>query len=126
MRTCSPHDAAYRRLPHPEWVGYFDLHHIASIHWSSVGAVDVEDKVIFEHASVRGYIVFTHDLDFGTLLAHAASHKPSVIQARVDDVTPGVLGPIILAALHQFREELERGAIVTILPDRTKARVLPI
>lgn len=74
----------------------------------------------------HGFVVFTHDLDFGALLAHAASHKPSVIQARVEDVAPEVLGPTLLSALTRFRQELLAGAIVTILPDKTKARVLPI
>lgn len=110
----------------PEWVGYFAQHHIASVHWSSPGPIDADDRVIFEYAKTEGYVVFTHDLDFGTLLAHAGSHKPSIIQARVDDITPDGLGPILRAALRQFRDQLEAGAIVTILPDRMKARVLPI
>jgi predicted nuclease of predicted toxin-antitoxin system len=34
------------------------------------------------------YLVFTHDLDFGILLAHSRDSGPSVIQVRTQDVTP--------------------------------------
>jgi len=65
-------------------------------------------------------------LDFGTLLAHAKSHRPSVIQARVQDVTPTALGPAIFLALKDFSQQLAEGALITILPDRAKVRILPI
>ena len=82
--------------------------------------------MIFRYALEHDCVVFTYDLDFGTLLAHAGGHKPSVIQARVDDVTAGFLGLTFLRAWEQFSEQLRQGAILTILPDRTKVRILPI
>ena len=74
----------------------------------------------------NGYMVFTHDLDFGTLLAISEADTPSVIQVRTQDVFPDKLGKIVLAALKQFQSELETGALVTVNEAQAKARILPI
>ncbi len=110
----------------PEWVTYLDLHDIPAVHWSMVGAADAEDRVIFAHAFENDLVIFTHDLDFGTLLAHAGMHGPSVIQARVDDPMPDFLGPTLRKVLAEFADLLQSGALITILPERTKVRILPI
>jgi len=49
-----------------------------------------------------------------------------VIQARVEDPTPAFIGPAMLAVLSQFSDELTQGGLITVLPDRTKVRILPI
>lgn len=91
-----------------------------------MGQHDAEDQVIFRHAINHDEIVFTHDLDFGTLLAYTNSRKPSVIQARVQDPSPERIGGAVVAALDQFGELLLQGAILTILPSRTRVRILPL
>src|SRR5579883_1614802 len=110
----------------PEWVPYLTSRGFEAVHWSTLGAADAPDKEIYDHASAAGMTIFTHDLDFTTILALTGSHGPSVIQTRTQDVSPESLGPSLVAALRQFSAEIERGAIVTILPDRNKVRVLPI
>jgi len=40
------------------------------------------------YASVNGYVVLTHDLDFSAILAATQGEKPSVVQIRADDVSP--------------------------------------
>jgi len=109
----------------PEWIPFLTEHGIEAVHWSTVGPGNAADAVIFEHARARGWVVFTHDLDFTTMLALAHAHRPSVVQARAQNVAPDVLGPMIVAALRKFPAELENGAIVTILPDRNKVQILP-
>ncbi|MEZ5405518.1 MAG: DUF5615 family PIN-like protein [Verrucomicrobiia bacterium] len=110
----------------PEWISYLTAHDISAIHWSTIGNLDVEDHIIFDYATEHNYIILTHDLDFGALLSHTRSHKPSIIQARVDNTTPEFLGTTLLQALKQFEKELQTGTIITILPNRTKVRILPI
>jgi hypothetical protein len=39
---------------------------------------------------------------------------------------PEVFGPLVLAAIQEHRALLERGALLTIEPDKARARVLPI
>ncbi|HXN34922.1 MAG TPA: DUF5615 family PIN-like protein [Opitutaceae bacterium] len=110
----------------PDWVHYFSERGIESVHWASVGSLDATDQVIMEYARTNGFMIFTHDLDFTTILALSRAHGPSVIQARVQDVSPESLGPSISTALRQFAVELGKGAIVTLLPERNRVRVLPI
>jgi len=52
------------------------------VHWSTVGQPEAADSESFDFASTNGWIVFTHDLDFGMLLAALRTSAPSVIQVR--------------------------------------------
>ena len=77
-------------------------------------------------AAEHGYVVLTHDLDFGAILAATQGEKPSVVQIRAEDVSPYVIGAPVVAALRQMAEELKTGALVTVDPNRTRLRVLPL
>jgi len=110
----------------PEWVSVFEVAGYKAIHWSTVGDIKAEDSTIMAWAVSNGYIVFTHDLDFGTLLAISETDTPSVIQVRTQDVLPSKLSKIVLNALKQFQFELETGALVTVNEAQAKARILPI
>ena len=110
----------------PTWVSVFETAGYEAIHWSSVGDIRATDTTIMRWAISNGYTVFTHDLDFGTLLAISEAYTPSVIQVRTQDVFPDKLGKIVLAALKQFQPELETGALVTVNEAQAKARILPI
>jgi predicted nuclease of predicted toxin-antitoxin system len=52
-----------------EWVAELAKHGWSAVHWSSVGDPRAEDSTIMAWALANGYVVFTHDLDFGTILA---------------------------------------------------------
>ena len=110
----------------PTWVSVFEAAGYQAVHWSSVGDIKATDTAIMAWAVSNGYMVFTHDLDFGTLLAISEADTPSVIQVRTQDVFPDKLGKIVLAALLQFQSELETGALVTVNEAQAKARILPI
>jgi predicted nuclease of predicted toxin-antitoxin system len=73
-----------------------------------------------------GYVVFTHDLDFGAILAATGIDSPSVIQIRSQDVTPLGMRKRILATLAQFAAELARGSLVSVDEASGRARILPI
>lgn len=66
----------------PEWIEEFTTHGINEVHWASIGDFDAPDKVLMKYAKDNDYVVFTHDLDFGTALALIHAEKPSVIQVR--------------------------------------------
>ena len=70
--------------------------------------------------------MFTHDLDFGTILAVTKAEGPSVIQVREHDVLPEGIGDIVLQALKQFEDHLQAGALITINSKSLRARILPI
>ena len=52
-----------------EWVAELARHGWSAVHWSTTGDPSTEDSVIMAWAKAHGYVVFTHDLDFGTMLA---------------------------------------------------------
>ena len=53
----------------PEWVPVLKRHGWSAVHWSTIGDPRESDRVIMDWALRHDYIVFTHDLDFGTMLA---------------------------------------------------------
>ena len=110
----------------PEWVEYFAGHGVDSVHWSAVGSPKADDAVIMDYARQTGLIVFTHDLDFGDILAVTHAHGPSVLQARVEDPVPASIGEAVVAALTAHAADLARGALLTLEPHRFRVRVLPI
>jgi predicted nuclease of predicted toxin-antitoxin system len=110
----------------PEWRKTFEAQGIEARHWSEIGDPKATDREILAWARDQGFIVFTHDLDFGHLLALTHSAGPSVIQVRSEDVLPRSIGPTVLRALQQHRDLLESGALVVIEPADFRVRILPI
>ncbi|MEZ6141937.1 MAG: DUF5615 family PIN-like protein [Zavarzinella sp.] len=109
-----------------DWVAEFARHGIDSVHWSLVGDPGAEDVEIMTWALANGYIVFTHDLDFGTTLALTHAMGPSVLQVRGQSVLPEDIGPVVIAALNQYSSDLESGSLVVVDVKKSRIRVLPI
>ena len=110
----------------PEWVPCLHGHGFAAVHWSAIGAGNAPDSEIMQWARDNRCVVFTHDLDFGILLAHSKDRGPSVMQVRTQDVSPDHLGPLVLSALRAHGETLENGALLTIDEAKSRVRILPI
>ncbi len=109
----------------PRWVQFLSGQGFECVHWSDVGEYTATDRLIMAYAKEHGYTVFTHDLDFGALLAAKRTRGPSVIQVRTQDVVPEAIGDLVLRAIRQFEKELEQGALITVDPYRSRARILP-
>jgi predicted nuclease of predicted toxin-antitoxin system len=110
----------------PSWVSRLESNGFPAVHWSDVGEGTALDSVVLGWARDDGHIVFTNDLDFGTILASTRAVGPSVIQSRTQDVTHDHLGDIVVTALREHREILERGALITIDESRLRVRILPL
>ena len=96
------------------------------MHWSAVGNPRATDKEIMDWAAANHHVVFTHDLDFGTMLALSHEAGPSVRQVRAQNVLPDHLGAAVVAALGQHEADLSSGALVVVDEGRSRVRVLPI
>ena len=94
----------------PRWVPVLKAEGWDAVHWSSVGPPGAADAEILRYAKDGGYAVLTHDLDFGAILAATGGNAPSVIQVRTQDVFPEAIGPLVCAAVRQFKGEIE-GAV---------------
>ena len=66
----------------PEWVSVLTTSGWAAVHWSDVGDPGASDLSIMEWAATHGHVVFTHDLDLGTMLALSHAQGPSVLQVE--------------------------------------------
>jgi predicted nuclease of predicted toxin-antitoxin system len=110
----------------PRWVTFLAENGFEAAHWSSVGAANAPDTAIMAFAAAQGFVVLTHDLDFGTILAASHTNTPSAVQIRAEDIRPEAIGRPVIAALRQMAAELAEGALVTIDPGRTRLRVLPL
>jgi predicted nuclease of predicted toxin-antitoxin system len=110
----------------PEWVGELMNHGWTAVHWSTVGDPKADDTQIMAWAVSNGFMVFTHDLDFGTALALTHASGPSVLQIRSAAVLPEDIGSLVIAALKQYEPELKAGALVVVEPEKSRARVLPL
>lgn len=108
-----------------EWVEELAKHGWSAVHWSTVGDPRAEDSTLMAWAAQNGCVVFTHDLDFGTILALTHATGPSVLQVRGQNTLPEHLGPIVIAALQQHEAALAAGAIVVVEELRSRVRVLP-
>jgi predicted nuclease of predicted toxin-antitoxin system len=110
----------------PRWVEFLRDRGLEAEHWSALGNPRTSDREILAYAHDHDFVVFTHDLDFGDILAVTQARGPSVIQVRTQDPVPETIGDLVVAAIREHRVILNRGALVTIDPEKSRARVLPI
>jgi len=110
----------------PEWGKVFADGGHESRHWSEIGQATATDAEIMKWARSAGYIVFTHDLDFGALLASTGASAPSTIQIRGEDTRPSSMGETLLETLRSCEGDLLAGALITIDPRRRRITSLPL
>ena len=110
----------------PAWVVSLGEAGFESIHWSRVGDPRASDKIVMDYARAHGYVVLTHDLDFGAILAATAAETPSVVQIRTQNVAPVSLIGAVISLLHRCQEYLEAGALVCLDQSSERVRILPI
>lgn len=84
---------------------------------------DPGDAVILEHATVHDQVVVTLDKDFGELaIVRQIPHSGIV---RLVNCAASQQGERAVRVLARYADELQRGAIVTAEPGRTRVRVTP-
>lgn len=110
----------------PLWIQFLSEHGIDAVHWSTVGAANADDATILGYAAANGWIVFTHDLDFGLMLASTGQNSPSVLQVRSQNVLPSAIADLVLRAIIVTEQHLKAGALVTVDTSRHRIRLLPI
>ena len=110
----------------PEWVEVLERHGWTAVHWSTIGDPRAEDTVLMDWARANQHVVFTHDLDFGAMLALTQAERPSVIQVRTQDVTPTHLAPAVIEVLGKYESSLEAGALIVLDEGRSRVRILPL
>ena len=110
----------------PDWVPVFLQQGWEAVHWRDIGAPYAPDSEILHWARENGYIVFTHDLDFGAILAASNANSPSVIQVRAQDVTPDHLKEQLILLIKEYHNFLIEGALISLDENKSRARILPL
>jgi predicted nuclease of predicted toxin-antitoxin system len=110
----------------PTWVSVLERAGHTAAHWSTIGAPDAPDREILEWAKTQDHVLFTHDLDIGSILAATNADAPSVIQIRTQDVAPDKAKDLLLNALKRFEKDLLRGALISLDEEKSRARLLPL
>ncbi|MFA5343865.1 MAG: DUF5615 family PIN-like protein [Kiritimatiellia bacterium] len=110
----------------PAWISPLERAGHTVTHWSSVGSPNATDREILGWARQNDCVVFTHDLDFGAILAATDADAPSVVQIRTQDPTPIFCAELLLDVLRQYIQELASGALISIDEDRARVRLLPL
>ncbi len=110
----------------PSFCGWFESHGWHAVHWSDLGDPRETDRAIMTYAKENGFVVLTHDLDFGAILAATKVRAPSVIQIRTQDVLSERFRAMLLGALKQFEDSLLSGVLIVIDEHTLKSRILPL
>jgi predicted nuclease of predicted toxin-antitoxin system len=71
-------------------------------------------------------LLFTHDLDFGAILAATEAEGPSVIQIRTQDISPNLAKTLLLNIINKFAENLLQGVLISVDEEKSRVRVLPL
>ncbi len=109
-----------------EWVETLLEAGFDSIHWSSVGDRSASDQHVLEWTRENGCVLFSHDLDFGAILAATEARAPSVIQLREQNVDPDSVGEAAVRAIRAHESAIEEGALVSFDLVRSRVRLLPL
>jgi predicted nuclease of predicted toxin-antitoxin system len=110
----------------PAWAPVLNRAGFQCTHWRDIGDVAATDATIMLWARDNGYLVFTHDMDFGTLLATTRAAGPSVLQVRVANPTPEAIGHDVIRLLNLRHDLFVRGVLVTLDKAHARVRVLPL
>lgn len=110
----------------PEWILVLNKAGFEATHWSTIGELDASDEQVLAWAGSNGYVVFTHDLYFGAILAATKAKYPSVFQIRTQDINPNHLESLVVSVLRQFQANLAEGALISVNLQTSRVRILPI
>jgi predicted nuclease of predicted toxin-antitoxin system len=95
-------------------------------HAREVGLAATEDRDILQWCRMNDRTVVTLDADFHALLALAGSSTPSVIRIRIEGLRDAELADLISGVIDAVRDDLERGAAVTVNAKSIRLRALPL
>lgn len=110
----------------PAWCEALQRHGHEAVHWSAIGPPNATDETVLDWAKKSGFVVLTHDLDFGAILAVTQASGPSVVQVRAQDVMPAAMAQIVVNILRDCEGDLAAGALVVVDEARARMRILPL
>ena len=99
---------------------------IPAVHAGEVGLSSASDEAILDYARSQKLIVVTLDADFHRKLVLSDATGPSVIRVRIEGLRAEKLAQLLLGTIEKCREDLDRGAMVSVTEAGVKLRHLPL
>lgn len=96
------------------------------MHLHELGLDRLPDAEIVRKARREGYVILTHDLDFGELLAIGGSEMPSVVIFRLQNTRPENVNRYLQILIEEHQGALREGAIFGVSEGRVRVRMLPV
>lgn len=110
----------------PQTVAFLNRLGHSAVHLHDQGLGKMPDPEILSKARGEGYVLLTHDLDFGELLAASRADLPSVIIFRLRNMRPDRVNHTLREIIEKYSTALEKGAIITVTDGQVRIRQLPI
>jgi predicted nuclease of predicted toxin-antitoxin system len=99
---------------------------IEALHVGEIGLASASDAKILEFGLQEHRVVVTLDADFHALLAISGAKEPSVIRIRIEGLGAEDHARLLAHALSACKEDLEKGAMVTVTENGIRIRQLPL
>ncbi len=97
-----------------------------AVHLREQGLERLADAAVLAKAREEGFILLTHDLDFGELIAASGARLPSVIVFRLRNMRPENVNGYLRLIIEEYAETLKKGAILSVTEGRIRIRLLPL
>lgn len=110
----------------PKATDFLDKLGYNAIHLNDLGLNTLPDPDIMKKARDEGYILLTHDLGFGELVAATKANLPSVIIFRLRNMHPDRVNHYLHKVITEYKKSLEHGAVISVTDSQIRVRQLPI
>jgi predicted nuclease of predicted toxin-antitoxin system len=97
-----------------------------AVHLSELGLNSLSDAMILAKAKNEGFVILTHDLDFGELIAASGGVLPSVITFRLRNMKAANVNNYLDKILLSHTKDLEEGCVISVTEGQIRVRKLPI
>jgi predicted nuclease of predicted toxin-antitoxin system len=108
------------------WADAFRALGHEAILWREVGDKRAPDGQIMAFAARQGWVVVTHDLDFGDILAATAAPAPSVVLVRSAKLDIKSAFELVVSAIRGNAQALDAGALLLVDLRGARLRLLPL
>ena len=108
------------------WTEYLRQRGHAGRHWRELGPPNAPDVDILPGPSKMTRWFLPKTSISRNCFSKAAPRCLSVIPLRLDDVRPTHIGEDVLLVLDRYRDQLQRGALITIKGRKSRLRLLPL
>lgn len=110
----------------PRSVAFLRNSGVDAVHVHELGLDRLPDARIVEKARSGGYVLLTHDLDFGELLALSGADLPRVVIFQLQSMRPSNVNRYLQILMAEHEAALNEGAILSVSDSHIRVRRLPI